>query len=337
MVKKKVKPELSIIIVSWNCLDYLEKCLQFIEKARLGWLCETILIDNASQDGTVEKIREDYPWVRLISHEQNLGFPRAVNQGLKEAAGNYILLLNPDVEFEAATLEKSLEAIKKDPQIGLLGVKIKRPDGRIQLHSGRRFPSLFSLICNSLGLDRALARLKILPSVDLSPEELQQSREVDMISGTFMLFRREIYDTLGGLNETLPMYFEDMEFCWRVKKSGWKVYYFAEAEIIHQTGISSSRANPLWITGLKYEANRLMLKTVGKKTGARIYPFLIFLLAPLRYLLFPLWSFSLKRRGLEAKPSFYLKEVTQAWLWSAKACKQGLKKLFNKGVRFKKI
>lgn len=310
------QPKLSIIIVSWNCWLYLEKCLRSIFSSPFTYPYEVIVIDNASRDGTKDKIEKMYPEVKLISNEKNVGFPRACNQGLSQAQGEYFLLLNPDTELAPDTLEKSLSLMDKNPQISLLGVKIRLPNGRIQLHGGRAFPTLLSLLANALGLDRALARLKIFPSVDLADWDHANSREVDMISGTFMLFRRQLYEELGGLDETLPMFFEDMEFCWRIKRAGGQIYYLAETEIVHHTSQSSSRAPSFWVTSLKYEANQLMLQRMGKIFQSKVYPLAILFFTPLRALLLPLWLFFLKKRGLSPQPHLYLREVFHAGLWS---------------------
>lgn len=276
------------------------------------------MVDNASTDGTVEKIKKSYPAINLIANEKNLGFPQACNQGLKQAHGDYLLLLNPDTELSFDTLNKCLSVMEKEPQIGLLGVKIKLPNGRVQLHGGRSFPNLFSLLCNSLGLDRAFASLRIFPSPDLPHWDHASNREVDMISGTFMLFRRQLYAEIGGLDETLPMFLEDMEFCWRAKKAGWRIYYYAETEIVHHTGKSSARSPSCWITSLRYEANHLMLHKMGKTFESRAYPPFIFFLTPVRLFLLPFWLFSLKKRDLEANSLTYCQEVLQSGLWSAR-------------------
>jgi len=312
------KPKLSIIIVSWNCLGYLTKCLNSILSSSISFPLEIIIIDNASSDGTVEVIKSAYPLIKLIANQSNLGFPRACNQGLKASAGSFLLLLNPDTELHPETLEKSINFLERHPEIGLMGVKIKRPDGRIQLHGGRAFPSLFSLLSNSLGLDRAFPSLKIFSSPDLTFWDHSSSQEVDMISGTFMLFPRQVYEELGGLDERLPLFFEDMEYCWRVKQSGRKIYYLAETEIIHHSGISSTQAPSFWITSLKYEANRLMLRHMGRGGEAALYPLLIFLLSPGRWLLFPFWRLAQKKKGIKVSSHIYLAEVVQAWLWSTK-------------------
>jgi|GEM_PF-1322519 len=313
-----LKPKLSIIIVSWNCLSYLQKCLRSILSSSLSFPLEIIIVDNGSSDGTVETIKLAYPQVKIIANQSNLGFPRACNQGLKVSSGTFLLLLNPDTELNFDTLEKSVTFLENHPEIGLMGVKIKRPDGRIQLHGGRAFPTLFSLICNSLGLDRAFPSLKIFSSLDLTFWNHASSQEVDMISGTFMLFSRQVYEELGGLDERLPLFFEDMEFCWRVKQSGRKIYYLAETEIVHHSGASSTRAPSFWITSLKYEANQLMLSEMGRRGEACLYPLLIFLLSPGRWLLFPLWFLSQKKKGIKINSRIYLLEVAQAWLWSTK-------------------
>jgi len=312
------KPKLSIIIVSWNCLSYLQKCLESILSSSVSFPLEIIIVDNGSSDGTVEAIKLAYPQVKIIANQSNLGFPRACNQGLEASTGSFILLLNPDTELNPETLEKTVGFLENHPEIGLMGVKIKRPDGRIQLHGGRAFPTLFSLICNSLGLDRAFPSLKFFSSPDLTFWNHSSSQEVDMVSGTFMLFSRGVYEELGGLDERLPLFFEDMEFCWRVKQSGRKIYYLAETEIVHHSGVSSTRAPSFWITSLRYEANQLMLTAMGRKCEALLYPLLIFLLSPGRWFLYPFWFLSQKKRRVKISSHVYLLEVAQAWLWSTK-------------------
>lgn len=324
------QPRLSIVIVSWNCRLYLEECLASIFSAERPFPLEIIIVDNASSDETVAWLKSSFPGIKIVANPKNLGFPRSCNLGLKNARGEYFLLLNPDTKLQKDTLVKAVEFIEKNPDIGMLGVKIRRPDGSIQLHGGRAFPTLASLLFNSLGLDRAFPFLRLFSSPDMPWWDHENSQKVDMISGTFMLFRRAVYNKIMGLDETLPMFFEDMEYCWRVKKNGWEVFYLAETEILHYSGVSSSRASSFWITSLKYEANRLMLLAVERKIKARLYPLMVFILTPLRLFLFPLWLGALEIKKRKIYPAAYLTELAHSWLWA-------LRTLINRKIDYSKF
>jgi len=225
------KTQLSIIIVSWNVKDYLKACLESILGTVNSIEFEIFIVDNNSNDGTVEFVKERFPQVNIIANKDNLGFAKANNQAITKSHGEYVLLLNPDtIVFEGA-IKKMIDRIGQDQNIGVLGPKIITGDGRtISYCGGRKFPSVMSIVFGITTLDRYS---RFFDSHSMKYWDHADSREVDAISGSCMLIRRKTIQGVGMLDESFFMYAEDIDWCYRIKKSGWDIYYYAAAEIMH--------------------------------------------------------------------------------------------------------
>ena len=222
--------KLSIIVVSYNTKPILEKCLLSVFKEGEGVLdgFEVVVIDNASSDDSVKMIKKKFPKTKLIVNKNNLGFSKAVNQGLREAKGESILLLNSDTYLTKDCLKKLL-SFEKDVGPAVVGTRLLNPDGSIQ-------PSVFKLpTLKRAFLEYWLGKKdyfsKYAPKGD-------KPQEVETVVGGVMLIPREVLEKVGMLDERFFMYFEDLDYCRRVKKAGFKIYYFPEAEIIHEHGAS---------------------------------------------------------------------------------------------------
>ncbi len=251
--------ELSIIIVNYNVKAFLQNCLLSIKKATEKISTEIIVIDNASDDGSVELVKKNFPEVNLIEAKQNLGFSKANNLGLKISRGKYICLINPDTIVEEDTFLEMINFMDMHPEVGLAGCKILNPDGTFQLACRRSFPTPWVAFTKIVGLSKLFPQSKLFARYNLTYLDENKSYEVDAVSGSFMFLRREIYDKIGGLDETFFMYGEDLDFCFRVKKAGYKVYYVHSTKIIHFKGESTKRSN---IDELKhfYDAMRLFVR-----------------------------------------------------------------------------
>ena len=254
-----IKVDLSIIIVNFNVKEFIQNLLHSIEKATADIEAEVIIVDNASTDGSVEFIKERFPKVKLIANENNLGFSKANNIGLKLAQGEFILLLNPDTLVGEDTFLKMIEFFKEHPKAGLAGCKVLKPDGTFYLPCRRSFPGPWTSFCKVTGLSNLFPNNKLFARYNLTYLDENQTYEVDAISGSFMMFTREVYENVGGLDEQFFMYGEDLDFCYRIQKAGYKVYYYNETQIIHYIGESTKRSS-FDETKVFYEAMHLFVK-----------------------------------------------------------------------------
>jgi len=231
---------LSIIIVSWNTRDLLEACLKSVDAGRGGLNLEVIVVDNGSTDGTPNLLELDYPWVRLVARDDNVGFPKGNNIGLSEARGRFLLLLNPDTEIVGDALPKMVQYLERRHAVGIVGAQLLNPDGSIQ-SSRRRFPTLATGFFESTWL-QSLAPQSMMDryyAEDL-PDDVES--EVDWLVGACLMTRREVLDVVGLLDEAYFMYSEELDWCRRVKESGWKIIYYPDAKILHHVGKSSEQA-----------------------------------------------------------------------------------------------
>ncbi len=225
--------DLSIIIVSWNVRALLEKCLFSVFKNQSDF--EVLVVDNASTDASAEMVKEKFPQVKLIANQENRGFAAANNQAIKQASGDFILLLNPDTEILDNALEKMVEFMKAHPDAGIAGCQILNPDKTIQ-PSVRRLPDLFS----SLLILFKLSHLKIFRPKYLALDfDYHKTQSVEQVMGAFFLIRKEVIKKIGLLDEKYYLWFEEVDFCRRLlKKTDYKIYYTPETQIIHYGGQS---------------------------------------------------------------------------------------------------
>lgn len=251
--------DLSIIIVNYNVKEFLQNLIHSIEKASQNITKEIIIIDNASDDGSVEFIREKFPQVKLIANNTNLGFGKANNIGLKQASGEYVLLINPDTIVAEDTFEKMIKFFGSNSNVGLAGCKILNPDGTLQLACRRSFPGPWTSFTKVTGLSSVFPKSKIFARYNLTYLDENQTYEVDAISGSFMMMRKEVYDKVGGFDEQFFMYGEDLDLCYRIQKAGYKVYYNHSTKIIHYKGESTKRSS-LDETKVFYNAMHLFVK-----------------------------------------------------------------------------
>ncbi|CUS98935.1 Glycosyltransferase, GT2 family [Candidatus Kryptonium thompsonii] len=238
-----MKVDLSIIIVNYNVKDFLENALRSIEKAIEGISAEVFVVDNASEDGSVEMVKQKFPWVKVIANKQNLGFAKANNQALKIAKGKYILLINPDTIVQEDTFKVLISFFESHPECGMAGCKILNPDGTLQLACRRSFPTPWVAFTKMVGLSTLFPKSKIFAKYNLTYLDPDVITEVDAVSGSFMMIRREVYEQVGGLDDDFFMYGEDIDWCYRIKKAGWKIYYVPLTQIIHFKGESTRRSN----------------------------------------------------------------------------------------------
>ncbi|MCF7807904.1 MAG: glycosyltransferase [Candidatus Marinimicrobia bacterium] len=234
--------KLSVIIVNYNVKAFLQQALDSIQKSTKDLETEIFVVDNHSVDGSVDLIRSDFPDVKLIANSENLGFAKANNQALEQASGDFVWLLNPDTLVQEDTAEKLIHTMEADESIGMLGCKILNDDGSLQLACRRSFPTPWVAFTKLLGLSRFFPKSKLFGKYNLTHLDENDSYEVEAISGSCMFIRRGALDTVGFLDDTFFMYGEDLDWCFRFRKGGWKVFYTAETSIVHYKGESSKVA-----------------------------------------------------------------------------------------------
>ncbi|MHB1456707.1 MAG: glycosyltransferase family 2 protein [Armatimonadota bacterium] len=222
---------LSIVIVSWNTKDLLEKCLQSIQNTVPPISHEVVVVDNDSHDGSPDMVETGFPDMKLIRAGGNLGFSAGNNIALRQVTGLYILLLNPDAELMPNAASKMIEFADTHREAAFIGPKLLNSDTTLQ-KNGRMFPTLLREV---LGLTR-LYRLiwgYYDRKMGWGREDFDVTAEVDEISGACILSRKSAVDQVGLLDERFFMYYEETDWCFRMKKAGWKIFYLPKAEVIH--------------------------------------------------------------------------------------------------------
>jgi GT2 family glycosyltransferase len=232
------KPILSVIIVNWNTKQLLEQCVLSVLNSSDMPTYETLVVDNHSDDGSPELMRTNYPKMRLLSGDRNLGFSKAVNWAIRESCGDYILLAHPDVKFDKTAIAAMIDWLRKEPKRGVVGANLMYPSGDWQRRalakrSLRRdifefgFPlnkldAMFSSFCSLLGM-----RLKPLYWDHCKPVE------VDAVWNACMMFKREMLDEVGLFDEDYFVWFADTDWCYRAKDAEWSIAYIPNAIVVH--------------------------------------------------------------------------------------------------------
>ncbi|NLS75754.1 MAG: glycosyltransferase family 2 protein [Chloroflexi bacterium] len=234
--------DLSIVVVSWNVRTLLEACLRsvYASLAAAPLAGEVIVVDSASADGSAEMVRERYPQALLLAQDENIGFVRANNLGIRRSRGQHILLLNPDTEVVGGALAALWEYLRAHPEVGIVGPKLLNPDGSVQ-PSRRRFPTLATAFIESTVLQQWFPKHPLLRRYYVSDRSDDETQEVDWVTGACFLVRREAFAGVGLLDEALFMYSEELDWAYRIKGAGWRVAYLPAAQVIHHGGQSSSQ------------------------------------------------------------------------------------------------
>jgi hypothetical protein len=233
-------PVVSVLIVSWNVRDYLLRCLASLAAGAGALSYEVIVVDNASQDGTVAAVRAQFPTVQVIANSTNRGFTAANNQALAIARGEFLFLLNPDTEVQPGAIAELQRFLVAHPDVGIVGPRLLYPDGSLQ-SSRRRFPTLATLFTESTVVQEYLPGLAVFRRYTLADRSPAQPQLVDWVVGAAMLVRRQVYEQIGGLDEGFFMYAEEIDWCRRAQAAGWNVAYDPAAVVIHHEARSSEQ------------------------------------------------------------------------------------------------
>jgi GT2 family glycosyltransferase len=229
--------DLDVAIVSYRCRDLLRACLASLDEHAPGCPMNTCVVDNASGDGTAAMVAREFPHVTLIESETNRGFAAATNVAIGHGSAPYVLVLNPDTEVRAETLDRLVELMEDQPDIGVSGCRLELEDGTFDHASRRSFPTLVGALGHFTGIGRVcrsgpLAQYRA-PNVERGP--------VDAVNGAFMLIRRGALDQVGLFDEGYWMYMEDLDLCYRLKQAGWVTWYEPSVSALHIKGGSARR------------------------------------------------------------------------------------------------
>ncbi|MGQ0552739.1 MAG: glycosyltransferase [Planctomycetota bacterium] len=233
-------PDVSLVVVNWNTRELLRECLLSLGRCATGTQNEVLVVDNASRDGSAELVRREFPGVRLIANERNLGFAAACNQGLSQSQGRYVLLLNADTRLEEDVPAALAALLDREAQAALAGCLQVSPEGRA-LPSAAHLPTLRGALAAALGLRRgAPAAAKDFVPPFLSFAQHQRAQAVDILVGACLLVRRAAFERTGGLDEGLFLFAEEWEWCLRLRRAGWQVLYTPQTRIVHHVAASWS-------------------------------------------------------------------------------------------------
>ena len=274
MSQKSPKYDLTVIIVNYNVVYFLEQCLNSVRAASKNLKIETFVVDNNSVDGSVEMVKERFPDVKLIENKINTGFSKANNQAIELADSRYVLLLNPDTVVEEDTFEKTIAFMDENVDAGGLGVRMIDGKGKFLPESKRGFPSPSVAFFKIFGLSKILPKSRLFGKYHLGYLSEFDTNEIDVLSGAFMLMRKETLDKVGHLDETFFMYGEDIDLSYRIKLGGYKNYYFPKTKIIHYKGESTKKSSVNYVF-VFYKAMIIFAKKHFSDKNARLFSFAI--------------------------------------------------------------
>ena len=230
----------SIVIVSFNTVSEVLACLASIERSARSLPHEVILVDNASADGTVEAVRARFPAVRLIANDANVGFPKANNQALPLVRGEYVLFLNPDSELEPGTLERMVAELEGFPERAAVGPRVRKPSEFMSPNCARRLPTWWTEFCDLSWLARMFPRSRLLAWKYYAGWDGTSDRDVECLLGAAMLCRSAQVRALGGFDESVPLYLDDMDLCKRLGALG-RLRYLSGVPLLHHYSVSTRK------------------------------------------------------------------------------------------------
>lgn len=240
-------PDASVILVSFNTRDLLRECIQALQRGADGIAYETIVVDNASRDASADMVAIEFPEVRLIRSETNLGFAAANNRAFEVSRGRYIVLLNSDAFVRPGALRLSIEHMDADPRTGLAGGRLVGRDGSLQ-PSGRMFPSPLNNLLTMSGLAAKFPKSRFLGRMDRTWADPLAPAQVDWIPGAYSIVRRAVLDRIGFFDERFFFYCEEVDLCRRIKAAKNEVWYWPDIEVVHLGGESAKTVKSLRIS-----------------------------------------------------------------------------------------
>ena len=235
-----MKLNLDVIIVTYNSAQNIARCLSQLIGRSSNLAYDIYVVDNRSRDNTIEIVQTKFPDIHLIKNDRNVGFAAACNLVLRKSIACYSLLLNPDVEINPEQLQSWVTFMDQHSEIGICGCRLKNSDLSLQT-SCRRFPTLWAIFLRASGLSRVFPRDRRLRDYLMLDWDHIEPHEVDWVLGGCLLVRKEAYEQVGLLDDWFFLYYEDIDWCYRMKLASWKVYYFPEVEAMHEHQRASAR------------------------------------------------------------------------------------------------
>ncbi len=236
-------PDVSMVLVSYNTRQLLRECLQTVF-AQKGVSMEVFVVDNASRDGSVDMVNEEFPQVTLICSAANLGFAAANNRAFVQAKGRYVVMLNTDAFLRPGDLARAVELMDCNPSAGLAGARLVGRDGEDQ-PSARQFPSITNDLLVLTGLSSRFPSSRFFGKADRTWADPAQPAEVDWVPGAFSIIRRSVLEAVGHFDERFFLYYEEVDLCRRIIAAGWKVWYWPQLIVVHIGGESSRQVQQL--------------------------------------------------------------------------------------------
>ena len=261
--------ELSIIIVNWNSVSYLRKCIESVFANTRGIDFEVIVVDNASYDGCGEMLATNFPAVKFIQSAHNLGFAGANNLGFSHSSGDNLLFLNPDTEILGSALDVMLAALAAIPNAGAVGCKLLNPDLTVQTSCIQRFPTVLNQL---LDTDYLIRRFPQVSMFGVRPLYFYRGtpEPVEVISGACIMTKRHVFDAVHKFNTEYFMYAEDLDLCFKIRKAGFRSYYVGEASVIHFGGTSTAKVTH-FNDVVKRESVAMFLQKHSSKPASSLY------------------------------------------------------------------
>lgn len=264
-----INPEavlLSIVIVNWNTSRLLEACLESIYRHAPGFDFEVIAVDNASDDFDASAIRARFPDAQIIANGKNLGYAEGNNQGIEIATGRYILLLNPDTEIKNKSLEKLVELMEARPKAAAAGCRLVRPDGSVD-RSVRGFPEPASVAAEFFGLSRLFSKSRGFGAYRMTWFGYDEEIQVDQPMGSCLILSRKAIDEIGVFDKDFPIFFNEVDWCYRAKQAGWEIYFTPETEVVHHGGSSTKQIR----REMRRESHRSLARFYKKHYRKKIF------------------------------------------------------------------
>jgi GT2 family glycosyltransferase len=277
--------DVSVIVVNWNTRDILRDCLKTVYEQTRGIRFEIVVIDNASSDGSADMVRTEFPQVALIANEDNRGFAAANNQGMAVAQGRYVLLLNSDTLVLDGAIQETVAFADAHPEAAVVGCRVLNRDRSLQ-PTCFLYPSVLNLFLAATYLSKLFPRSRFFGRERMTWWDRDDVREVDVVTGCFMLVRREAIAQVGVMDDGFFMYGEETDWCYRFRRAGWKLLFTPVGEIIHLGGQSSKRVRSEMIIMLRLS----ILRFIRKHRGWPVHKMACVLVALFFLLRVPYWG-----------------------------------------------
>ena len=314
--------DVSIILVNWNTRELLYNCINSVYRNTSNSNFEIIVVDNASSDDSVDMLKLEFGDVKVIANTKNRGFSAANNQGMLASKGRYILLLNSDTIVLDNAIDKAVAFADAHKQVAVVGPRVLNPDNTLQL-TCFMFPSILNMLLSASYLYKLFPKSRFFGRERMTWWSRDDVREVDVVTGCFMLVRREAIEAVGMMDERFFMYGEETDWCYRFKQAGWKVMFTPISTIIHLCGQSSQKVKTEMLIRLRLSILQFIDKHYSRLKHKTAW-LLIMLFFAVRI---PVWFFASfsrmhSRRKAAVKLQAYTNGIRQMLLKSANTPEQ---------------